>query len=342
MHVPPTARLRRPLALLAAVLLAASVGVAGCGGVSDGGRDLNRAGGQAAKEDSAGRDEAADGTERNRPGDSAARKPPKLAQSHVIRTAMLTLQVKDVPTALEQARSAAENAGGYVGDEATDRDAGGHERSRIVLRVPQEEYDGVLSGLSDAGKLIERKVNAKDVTDQVVDVGSRIKSQEASIARVRELMEKATELTDVVTLEGELDTRQAELEALKAQQQSLEERTSMSTITLVLAETEVKREQKDDETSFTEALAGGWNAFVTTVHWIAVVLGAILPFAVTLALLIVIWRVVRGRMPERADRTSRTRDVTPPPPVTIPAPVTSPEGAAERTSRPAEEGRREE
>ncbi|WP_449657461.1 DUF4349 domain-containing protein [Streptomyces pathocidini] len=235
---------------------------------------------------------------------------PKLAApSHIIRTATLTVRVKDVPTALTTARTAAENAGGYVGDETTDRDGSGHEQSRVVLRVPQAEYDSVLEALSGTGELIERKVNAQDVTDQVVDVESRVKSQRASVARVRELMDQATQLSDVVTLEGELSNRQAELEALEAQLKSLEERASMSTITLVLSETAPRaKPEEDEDPGFLDALEGGWDAFVATVRWIAVVIGAVLPFAVAFALLALIVRAVRSRLPRRESAPEADRD----------------------------------
>ncbi len=84
--------------------------------------------------------------------------------------------------------------------------------------MPVERYEEVLDELEGAGELLERSAKAEDVTDQVVDVDSRVKSRRASVVRVRELMDKATKLSDVVTLEGELSTRQAELEALLARQ----------------------------------------------------------------------------------------------------------------------------
>jgi hypothetical protein len=337
MHRPSTARparRRRPFTLLATVLLAASLGLAGCGSASDSTVESADAQGTADnKGAAAGRaEEGPAQPDARQPGGSPGKipaagssdsKPPGLTLSHIIRTAALTVRVKDVPAALDEARTAAENAGGYIGNETTDRDSEGREQSRIVLRVPQAEYESVLDDISGTGKLLERTVDAKDVTDQVVDVESRIKSQEASVARVRELMDRATQLSDIVTLEGELSTRQAELEALKAQQQSLEERTSMATITLVLSETEPTA-QPDDETGFTDALAGGWNAFVTTVRWVAVAVGAVLPFAVALALLVLLWRLVRRWLPQGMPRTP---GIMPAPPAAVPAPPGGP-GAA--------------
>lgn len=300
----PGPRAVRPVAVL---LLAASLGVAGCSsGGDESAMSDSKAGGQAADR-APGSDAGAaapGGQKEASPGD-ADKKPPKLTGAHIIRTASLRVRVKDVTDALEEARTAAEGAGGIVGDETTERDSDGNERSRIVLRVPQEGYDTVLEELAGTGTLLERRVKAEDVTDQVVDVESRVKSQRASVARVRELMDDATELTDVVSLEGELSTRQAELEALQAQQASLKDRTSMATITLSLSEKAVEKkpaEKEDEGPSFMDALSGGWSAFVSMLRWLAVVVGAVLPFAAGLALLFVLWRLVRARLPRRPGR----------------------------------------
>lgn len=290
----------RPVQALAGILLAATLALTGCSGAADDSASGSRAGGgEAAQADSeAGAQEGAPGSGSGADKASAA---PKVTASHIIRTASLTVQVKDVPKALDEARTTTENAGGYVGNETTARDEEGHEHTRVVLRVPVDRYAEVLTELEGSGKLIERSAKAQDVTDQVVDVESRIKSQRASVARIRELMDQATKLSDVVTLEGELSSRQADLESLLAQQASLKDRTSLATITLSLSETPVKKAAKDDDDpGFLDALAGGWGAFVTMLRWLAVAFGAVLPFAAVAALIVLVWlKVLRPRLPRR-------------------------------------------
>ncbi|WP_274563368.1 DUF4349 domain-containing protein [Streptomyces spiramyceticus] len=292
----------RSLKVLAAALLTASLALSGCGASDDSGAQSSAANGKAAAPaERAPGSGAEDQSGAQKPtGQGNAKKPP-LAKTHVIRTATLSVEVDSATKALATARTAAENAGGMVGNETTERTEDDHVFSRIVLRVPQEEYDAVLKELTGTGKLLNRKADAKDVTDQVVDVESRIKSQRSSVARVREMMDRATKISDVVMLEGELNTRQTELEALLAQQASLQDRTTMATITLELSEPEAEETAKeDDDPGFLDALGGGWNAFVTTLKWVAMVLGAVAPFAAALALLYVLWRVLRGRLPHRA------------------------------------------
>ncbi|MEU1040495.1 DUF4349 domain-containing protein [Streptomyces sp. NPDC005551] len=302
-----TRRSVRPVQALAGVLLAAALALTGCGGADDSGGSSSDGDSKAfapgAQEGGKGaRDAGGGAADRSSGGTSTGTAAPRPADSHIIRTASLTVRVKDVPDALADARTTAEDAGGFVGNETTTRDGGGRERTRVILRVPAERYEEVLDELEGAGKLLARTARAQDVTEQVVDVESRVKSQRASVTRIRELMDEATKLSDVVALEGELSSRQADLESLLAQQASLKDRTSLATITLSLSERPAKEaDGKDGDPGFLDALAGGWHAFVTTLRWIAVAFGAVLPFLAGAALLILLWvRVVRPRMSRRA------------------------------------------
>lgn len=287
--------------MMAGVLLAAALALTGCSGADDSG-GASSAADKAAVGDDMARSEAQAGAAEQDAGQGAgasgskATSAPKITTASIIRTASLTVQVEDVPKALDEARTTTENAGGYIGDETTTRDEDGAERTRVVLRVPVQRYDDVLADLQGAGKLLARTAKAQDVTDQVVDVDSRIKSQRASVVRVRELMDRATRLSDVVTLEGELSTREADLEALLAQQASLKDRTSLATVTLSLQEKPAEEAAEDDDPGFVDALTGGWDAFMTMLRWIAVAFGAMLPFLAVAALLVAAWlRLLRPR-----------------------------------------------
>ncbi|MFI1016336.1 DUF4349 domain-containing protein [Streptomyces sp. NPDC020965] len=305
------------------MILTAALAVTGCSAGGDGGSE--KAEGAAAKADSSHPDDGRAAGSTVPEGEKAkpAKRSVRLAPTHIIRTAELEVRVKDVAKTLVVARRAAEGAGGHIADETTERlDSDSGITSRVVLRVPQERYDAVLAELEGAGKLLARRADAKDVTDQVVDVESRIATQRASVVRVRALMDRAEKLADVVTLEGQLSSRQAELESLLAQRASLKDRTTLSTITLTLSEAAGKerKEPADDDPAFLDALGGGWDALGTTVRWIGVVIGAVAPFAAVLAVFYAVWRwLVRPRLSKR--RTAVTGAPAPLPAYgTAPAP----------------------
>ncbi|MFF4172756.1 DUF4349 domain-containing protein [Streptomyces sp. NPDC001744] len=291
----------------AAALLTASLVLTGCGagGTDAGGKAADARAARPAERAPGGAAEgAADASPGAAPGKAAPKAP---AGQHVIRTATLSVEVADAAKALAAARRVTAEAGGRVENESTERVDDAYLASHVVLRVPQERYDSVLTELAGAGRLLSRKADAKDVTDQVVDVQSRIASQRASVARVRALMDRAERLSDVVTLEAELSRRQADLESLLAQQSSLADRTSLATITLQLSEKRKakKAEEKppapeEGRPGVLDALGGGWSALVGVVSWIVVVLAALAPWlAVALAVFVLWRRLVRPRLAAR-------------------------------------------
>ncbi|MGQ4489195.1 DUF4349 domain-containing protein [Streptomyces sp. SAS_281] len=291
MRGTPLVRTGRRVCGPAAVLLAAVLVLSGCGASGDNSSSTADRGVAAPQ-----RRQAEGGKAGAPAADSAQpRKNPKPVATHVIRTAELSVEVKDASKAAAQARTAAQGAGGLVEKETTERIGSARDSSHLVLRVPQDAYDEVLRELSGTGKLVSRTSAAKDVTDQVVDIDSRIATQRASVARVRKLMDRAGKLADVVTLEGELSSRQAELESLLAQQASLKDRTTLATITLDLVEPETAAEAADDDPGFPDAVAGGWHAFVTMLRWLAMAIGAAAPFLGVAAVLAALWRLLRRR-----------------------------------------------
>ena len=242
------------------------------------------------------------------PADTSAA--PKPSATHVVRTATLRIEVKDLSAAVEHAQRIAQDAGGYVGSETTRDQGNGREgaSSRMVLRIPPDRYQKSLDDLADLGRLLERDTSATDVTGQVVDVNSRIKTQQASVERVRKLMDRAEDIGDIVALESELRTRQADLESLLARQKSLASRTGMATVTLTLTEPPAKQEdgeQKDKGMveAVVDALGDGWHAFYLALRGLLIVVATSLPFLMAVGLLcLLVRRLRRRRTPALAAR----------------------------------------
>ncbi|MET9623483.1 DUF4349 domain-containing protein [Streptomyces sp. NPDC006464] len=297
-----------------AALLTLALALTGCG-ASAGGGERSQGDTKAAAPAEPGADgyggSAADAAkEADTKAPEAGKRAPVPSPQHVIRTASLSVEVRDAARALATARRVAAAAGGHVSNETTERVDDSHVTSHVVLRVPQERYESVLAELAGTGRLLSRTADAKDVTEQVVDVESRIDTQRASVQRVRALMEKATKLSDVVTLEGELSRRQADLESLLAQQASLRDRTTLATITLDLVEPENAQASRDEgRPGFLDALGGGWNALVTALAWAGIVLAAVAPWLAAAAALYAVWRLL---LRPRLSRRTRTAASAPP------------------------------
>jgi hypothetical protein len=165
----------------------------------------------------------------------------------------------------------------------------------VVLRVPAESYSDVVSELEALGETVSRNRTAEDVTDQVVDVETRIETQEASIDRLQQLLGEATKIADILAIETELTMRIAELESLQARLEQLNDLADLATVTVTFYPPETVVEEG---TGFVAGLRAGWDAFLRTVELGLTALGAAIPFLAALALVtvpFVAWLVVRHR-----------------------------------------------
>ncbi|MFC1420855.1 DUF4349 domain-containing protein [Streptacidiphilus cavernicola] len=175
-------------------------------------------------------------------------------------------------------------------------DVGG-QSAQLVLRIPVDSYDTVYQQLLTLGTVLAHQRQAQDVTQQVVDISSRVKTQQASVARVRTLMDRATTIGDVTTLEQDLTQREADLESLESQLAALKSETAMSTVTVQLYSkaTPVQAAPAKHGLSVLGALKNGWHALYETVRALLIALAAALPFLVPLGLLLWLVRVLMRR-----------------------------------------------
>ncbi|MFE0461501.1 DUF4349 domain-containing protein [Kitasatospora sp. NPDC058965] len=274
----------------AALALTAVLGLAGCSaGGSSSSRDSAAHGAAAAP--------AAPAAPVPAPSAAGGTAAPVTARA-MAYNARLDLRVADLDAAVGRATDLATGANGYVEHENTS--AGTAE---LVLRIPSADFGPSLERLAALGTVLARSQQADDLTQQQVDLDSRVKSQQASVDRIRGLMQDAKSLADVVSLEGELSKRESDLESLQRQAQELATKTSLSSVTLEFSTEErpappppPARPRPGFWGSVGHALLVGWHALVAVVRALLVALATVGPFLLVLAPIAwVARRRLRGR-----------------------------------------------
>ena len=225
---------------------------------------------------------------------------PELERS-VISSGTISLTSKDVAETRREVQRVVDAQGGEITEETTDTDADGDTSySRLVVRVPSSKFGTAMVALEDAGVLRSSSRGSDDVTTEVIDTGVRVRAQEASLKRVELLLAEARGLKDIIWIESQLTTRQAELDSLKSQQSWLADQTSMSTITVdISTQPEVVEDEPDDRdepAGFLAGLKGGTKALGAVLAAVTTIIGALLPFVVVgLVLGFPVWLLVRRR-----------------------------------------------
>jgi hypothetical protein len=236
---------------------------------------------------------------------AATTEPAGLLTRDVIQTANVSVRARDVGEALVQVRALVSGVQGVVADEHTTTGRSGDpRRSVLTLRVPSTAFDGVLRDIDDLGRVASQQVSTEDVSTEVVDVEARIVSAERVLQRIRGLLERANDFSDVLSLEAELARREADLASLRAQQAYLEDQTSLSTITLSLQRTSASPAPPEPEPAgFVAGLGVGWDFLAGLVTGVLTALGVLTPLLVLLVpLALLLWwlaRVALRRMPGR-------------------------------------------
>lgn len=200
----------------------------------------------------------------------------------VIRTADITVATKTVPAKADQARLIVTSVGGSV--DGDDRTSGADASARMTLRVPPDQLGAVLARLSALGTEKSRHSSTNDVTTQVADVDSRVRSALAAIAQLRDLYGKATRVADIIAIESELSQRESDLESLQAQQRALSGQIAMATVTLDLVMPSMPTQHARTQHGFIGGLTGGWHAFARAAAVLVTGIGAALPFLLLAAL----------------------------------------------------------
>jgi hypothetical protein len=264
--------------------------------------------------------------------DKAAVPNPAAAVTRLIRTAQITVQVPNLAVAAAKVRTEATALGGIVSAETTGSatdpqpadDTGNSskttvpeqtpQQSVITIRVPEPRMDEALNQVTSVGKVLDRSTTSKDVTASIADLDSRVKTQTRSVNRIRNLLDTATSLKDIVLIEGELSKREADLESLQAQQRVLADKADLSTITVTLRTPAAVAAVTHalDDAGFMTGLRNGWDALLATIIVVLTVVGALLPFVIIVLLI-----GVPGYLAYRRFRPRQT----PPPTTTTPPPA---------------------
>lgn len=265
-------RVRRLLLVFGALLL---VVTAGCLGADDGGDSQPEVSvNDDAMDADAATDDAVEETTFTASAEADADVVDRIAEDRqLIRTGELRLEVDTYSNSADAIRQIATDRGGFVSDESREvreRDGEHWTSGTIVIRVPSEQFDDAMQAVESVGEVHASETRSEDVTDQLVDLEARLENLKVQRDQLRELYADANETSDVLAVQRELSSVQEEIERLEAQQQSLQEAVSLSTITVHLSE---DRPEIADDPGWYETEVT--TAFVESIGGVATALRAI-------------------------------------------------------------------
>jgi len=153
----------------------------------------------------------------------------------VISTAQMSLEVADVSKAHDEIGRLASEAGGFITESSVSH-GDGTETGSVTIRVPAKQYQPLLSKISKLGKVLQKQESGQDVTEEFVDLQSRVRNLNREEQAFLAVMDKARKVTDILAVENELSRVRGEIEQATGRTQYLKSQVSLATITVQLTE----------------------------------------------------------------------------------------------------------
>ena len=171
------------------------------------------------------------------------------------------------------------------------------QSASITIRVPADAYDNVLAQLDGVGKFDSQSSMTSDVTEEFTDLEARLRNLEATEARYLELLQKATTIPDILTLQDRINAVRLEIERVQGRMNLLNDLTEMATIVVQLRPAGAVEPPEPGWAQ--QAWEDAWQRSQDTMEamgTVAIVGGVVLAWLAVPALALALgWRLVRPR-----------------------------------------------
>jgi hypothetical protein len=159
------------------------------------------------------------------------------AMRKIIVSASLSLEVKKLPESVSRTEKLVAEQGGYLESVNFTTYSDASRRADLILRVPADKFDAVMNALRDiAIGVSNESINRADVTMEYVDIEARLANMQEHEAALRTLWNKATDIEDMIKIEGELARVRGEIESLTARKKVMDNQIQLATISVFLSE----------------------------------------------------------------------------------------------------------
>ncbi|MBR7184588.1 MAG: DUF4349 domain-containing protein [Clostridia bacterium] len=165
-----------------------------------------------------------------------------LADRKIVKTMRITAETKAFDDATAAIEALCAELGGYI--ETSSRSGGSlHNSGSVVarsasytLRIPAEQLDAFRAGMGDTINVVNESTSIDDITDSYFDVDTRLATLRTQEERLLAMLEKATELEYLITLEQRLADVRYQIESYTGTIRRYDSQVAYSTVRLSLDE----------------------------------------------------------------------------------------------------------
>ncbi|WP_149205885.1 DUF4349 domain-containing protein [Flavobacterium johnsoniae] len=166
---------------------------------------------------------------------------PKMEQK-IIKEATLRFETDDLENTFNQIQKAVTAGKATIINDSEGKDYGTVFRN-LTVKVPSQNFDRFINDISKGVSYFEIKnISAQDVTEQFIDLTSRLNTKKKLEERYLQILQKAVKVSEILEIEKQISVIREEIEAKEGQLKYLQSRVSESTVTIEFYKTTAEKE----------------------------------------------------------------------------------------------------
>ena len=182
-----------------------------------------------------------------------------------------------------------------------------YRSANFTLRIPKERFEAVTVSLGVLGNVTSLRTDAQNITAQFFDTESRLSSYRIQEERLLDMLEKADNVTDMISIESRLADIRYSVESLTSTLRNWQGQVDYSTITLYINEVERLTEIVPIQRSYWQRIGDGLQSrtrgvgefFTSLFMWIVINLPVFAVLAVVaVAAVFIVKRKLKKRTAE--------------------------------------------
>ena len=222
------------------------------------------------------------------------------SDAKMIYRASIEVQTQDYTTSETAITELVKSCGGYFESKSLSNRSSGYRYGEFTVRVPAAEYEHFCEQVGSLCHVTYMSSSAENITEAYYDTDSRLKTAQIKLERLQELLSKADNMADIITIESAISETEYTIEYLSGELRHYDALVDYATVYLTLSETYKLDENANAPLtfpqriarSFTDGLRAAGEFFEELVLFLA---GSWIFLLVLAAVIVVLVRVLRRK-----------------------------------------------
>ena len=189
-----------------------------------------------------------------------------VTKKKIIKDGRLGIQVTELENTKSRIDTLIIRHGGYYANESLNN-SDWETSYNLKIRIPSENFMKFISDIEAGdGEILYKEIDARDVTDQFIDLETRLENKQNYLKRYNDLLVKANSIKEILEIEEKIRALEEEIESTIGRLKYLSDLVDYSTLDLTISKQRNFKYNPAKRDKFTEklkqSLSKGWFGFV--------------------------------------------------------------------------------